>query len=271
MEPAENSPEIKEGSLDTSLMAWNETTLAELGASSLLSLEDVEKLKTCAPAISHAFNKTQMFRTQTEMVVSVLNDVKFPTPDAKYWQSIREMNVMVENLIMLGFNFKRKVLDLKEKEHQLDTLDCIDSPDPATIPSQIARERLIVDVEQARFEIAVIQREAHHRIREVDLWRKIQLDLAPKVAAGTDDVDNHQLLSYAIRFLREYQISVETGVEKGGGVEAIQNQKAHVITTLRVIHDRGLTQQLIAILSQDTRLFNFLQRKEIIKVEKKKT
>lgn len=256
----EEGSKVESGSLDTSLMAWNETTLVELGASTLLSLEDVEKLKFCAPAISHAFNKTQMFRTRTEMDVSVLNDVKFPTPDSKFWQSVREMNVMVENLIMLGFNFKRKVLDLKEKEHELERV----SDTTEEFKKQITRERLIVDIEQTRFEIAVIQREAHHRIREVDQWREIQDALKPLIAAGTDEVDNHQLLSYAIRFLREYQISVESGVEKAGGVEAIRNLHAHVTTTLRVINDRGLTQKIIQILSHDVRLCNFLKKKDIL-------
>ena len=36
------------------------------------------------------WTKKQMFRTQTEMEFSVLNDAKYPTKAAKYWQCVRE-------------------------------------------------------------------------------------------------------------------------------------------------------------------------------------
>jgi len=247
-------------SLEGALTKWNEGTLVELGKTPLLSVEDVEKVKNCAVAIRHAFTKTQYFRTPTEMRISVLNDVKFPTPDAKYWQAVREMNVMVENLINLSFTFRRKEIDLREKQGQLGALT----------EEGFARERLTVDIEQIKWELLCTQREAHHRIREIDQWRKIEEDLTKYLMAGIEDVNQHQLLSYTIRFLQEYKISVESGAGKSEGVEAIRNLHAHVSTSLRVVKASNLMPALVEILrDNDPKLLDFLIQKKII--EKKDT
>lgn len=245
---------------DTALIQWNEGTIAELDKSTLLSQEDMTRLNACAPVICHAFNHVQIYRTQTEMIVSVLNDVKFPTPDAKFWQSVREMNVFVENLIQLGFTYREKVLDLEELEYTLSKL-------PETIDesyARIARERTIINIKKMKFEIQCIQRDAHHRIREIDEWRKIQEQLIPQLACGTDEPDPHQKISYAIRFLYEYKIADENR-SRTEGVEAIRNLHSLVVTIMRVINEEGLLGNLIKLLEQDQDLLHFLQRKGIIK------
>ena len=51
-----------------------------------------------------------MFRTETEMQFSVLNDAKYPTKAAKYWQCVREQNVFLENLMMVRLILKMLIL-----------------------------------------------------------------------------------------------------------------------------------------------------------------
>jgi hypothetical protein len=46
------------------------------------------------------------------MEVSVLDDVHFPTPDAKYWQSVREQSVHFSELIRLSFDYRRLLVDI---------------------------------------------------------------------------------------------------------------------------------------------------------------
>ena len=57
-----------------------------------------------------------MFRTQTEMEFSVLNDAKYPTNAAKYWQCVREQNVFLENLMSLSFDYRRNEVKIKRLE-----------------------------------------------------------------------------------------------------------------------------------------------------------
>ena len=65
--------------------------------------------------------KRQMFRTETEMRFSVLNDGKHPTKASKYWQSVREQGVFIENLHTLSFEYRRNLVKLKRKQKKLET------------------------------------------------------------------------------------------------------------------------------------------------------
>ena len=49
------------------------------------------------------------------MKYSVLNDIKFPSWAAKFWQAVREQNVMFTNLVYLS-------CDYEEKEGELELL-----------------------------------------------------------------------------------------------------------------------------------------------------
>jgi len=67
----------------------------------LLEPEDVSIFNGMTEELRDTWTKKQMFRTQTEMEFSVLNDAKYPTNAAKYWQCVREQNVFLENLMSL--------------------------------------------------------------------------------------------------------------------------------------------------------------------------
>ena len=59
----------------------------------LLEPEDVSIFNGMTEELRDTWTKKQMFRTQTEMEFSVLNDAKYPTNAAKYWQCVREQNL----------------------------------------------------------------------------------------------------------------------------------------------------------------------------------
>ena len=65
------------------------------------------------------WRKKQIFRTETEMRISVLNDAKHPTNASKYWQSVREQDAMFDAL--MGFripsNFVWTVLECFQTMH----------------------------------------------------------------------------------------------------------------------------------------------------------
>ena len=69
----------------------------------LLDPNDVSKFKELTGELRDTWTKKQIFRTETEMRFTVLNDYKCPTKAAKYWQCVREQNVYLEQLMQLSF------------------------------------------------------------------------------------------------------------------------------------------------------------------------
>ena len=95
----------------------------------LLEPEDVSIFNGMTEELRDTWTKKQMFRTQTEMEFSVLNDAKYPTNAAKYWQCVREQNVFLENLMSLSFDYRKNDVHIKrlqkkvaEEEDELKTL-----------------------------------------------------------------------------------------------------------------------------------------------------
>jgi hypothetical protein len=59
----------------------------------ILPQEDVAEFKNMVGELRDTWTKKQIFRTETEARISVLQDLKYPTKAAKYWQCVREQNV----------------------------------------------------------------------------------------------------------------------------------------------------------------------------------
>ena len=60
----------------------------------VLKQEDAKAVIELKEELTDNWLKKQIFRTETEMRISVLNDGKHPTSASKYWQSVREMSAM---------------------------------------------------------------------------------------------------------------------------------------------------------------------------------
>ena len=108
---------------DTQTKKRDITSLIEKEApnlNNLLDPEDVTKFKELTGELRDTWTKKQMFRTQTEMEFSVLNDAKYPTKAAKYWQCVREQNVFLENLMNLSFDYRKNEVETKQLEKKRD-------------------------------------------------------------------------------------------------------------------------------------------------------
>ena len=86
----------------------------------LLDAEDVSAFKEMTGELRDTWTKKQMFRTETEMEFSVLNDAKYPTNAAKYWQCVREQNVFLENLMTLSFDYRRNEIKIKRLQQKVE-------------------------------------------------------------------------------------------------------------------------------------------------------
>jgi len=152
----------------------------------LLDAEDVSKFKELTSELRDTWTKKQVFRTETEMRMSVLQDAKYPTKASKYWQCIREQNVFLENLMTLSFDSRRNEVKLKRLKQKLETEK-----------DSIKRELLQIDIDEKTYSVANMQLVARDRMREIKLWSVLKKEFNDG-SFDTKDVNRHQLDSYAI-------------------------------------------------------------------------
>jgi hypothetical protein len=150
----------------------------------LLDAEDVSKFKELTSELRDTWTKKQVFRTETEMRMSVLQDAKYPTKASKYWQCVREQNVFLENLMTLSFEARRNEVKLKRLKQKLET-----EKDP------IKQELLQVDIDEKTYSVANMQLVARDRMREIKLWSTLKKEFNDGTF-DTKDVNRHQLDSY---------------------------------------------------------------------------
>ena len=94
---------------------------------SVLKQEDAQAIVALKEELTDTWTKKQIFRTETEMRISVLNDGKHPTQASKYWQSVREQNAMFEALMGLSFDLRKSNVKRLKLERKLQA--AIDSGD----------------------------------------------------------------------------------------------------------------------------------------------
>ena len=150
----------------------------------LLDVEDVKEFKAMTAELRDTWTKKQVFRTETEMRMSVLQDAKYPTKAAKYWQCVREQNVFLENLMSLSFDCRRNEAKVKWLEKKIETET-----------DEYKKEKYIIDLDEARYSLANMQLVARDRMREIKLWSTLKKEFDDG-SFDTKDVNRHQLDSY---------------------------------------------------------------------------
>ena len=171
---------------------YQDTSLGIIENSSILNIDDLTKIQGMKGELLDVFEKAQTFRTPTEMRISVIDDIRHPTPDSKYWQSVKEQNVMFQELVMLSYEYRKNAIEIKKLQRDIhcetDELEC---------------ELIQVEIEKKTFIARNQERTANGRIQEILEWHIIKEDLAPQLAAGVENVDKHQLISYATAWINQ--------------------------------------------------------------------
>ena len=150
----------------------------------LLDPNDVKAFKEMTAELRDTWTKKQVFRTETEMRMSVLQDMKYPTKAAKYWQCVREQNVFLENLMSLSFDCRRNEAKIKWLEKKIETEQ-----------DEYKLEKYKIDLDEARYGLANMQLVARDRMREIKLWSTLKKEFDDGTF-DTQDVNRHQLESY---------------------------------------------------------------------------
>jgi len=155
---------------------------------SVLKNEDAQAVVALKEELTDNWVKKQIFRTETEMRISVLNDAKHPTAASKYWQSVREMGSMFDSLIGLSFDMRRNVIKRMKLEHKMQA--AIDKGD------DLKQMELQVDLDENLVEKANMEQVAHDRVRELKTWSQIKAELDDG-SFNNRDVNAHQADSYS--------------------------------------------------------------------------
>ena len=154
----------------------------------LLDPEDVKEFKAMTTELRDTWTKKQVFRTETEMRMSVLQDMKYPTKAAKYWQCVREQSSYLDNLMALSFDYRRNEAKIKWLEGKIEKEE-----------DEYRLEKYKIDLDEARFGKASMEKVAKHRMREIKMWSKLK-DEFNDGSFNDKDVNQHQLESYGLQY-----------------------------------------------------------------------
>ena len=155
----------------------------EVNLHNLLNAEDMKAFTSLVDELRDTWNKKQIFRTETEARVSVLQDAKYPTLAAKYWQCVREQNVFLENLMTLSFDYRRTNAKIKWLEKKLQTET-----------DEYKLECYQIDLDEKRYHKANTELIAKDRMREIQMWSNLKKEFN-NGTFDTKNVNTHQLIS----------------------------------------------------------------------------
>lgn len=156
---------------------------------SVLKEEDAQAIVALKDELTDTWTKKQIFRTETEMRISVLNDGKHPTQASKYWQSVREQNAMFEALMGLSFDLRRSNIKRLKLEKKLQK--AIDEGD------ELKQAEIQIDLDENLYGRANMEQTAHDRVRELNTWSRIKDELDDG-SFDSENVNSHQAESYRL-------------------------------------------------------------------------
>ena len=160
----------------------------EIYLNNLLTQEDLSSFKGMVDELRDTWTKKQMFRTETEARFSVLQDNRYPTRAAKYWQCVREQSTYLDNLMALSFDYRRNDAKINWLEKKIDKEE-----------DEYKATKYQIDLDECRFAKASMEKVAKHRMREIKMWSKLKGEFNDG-SFNDKDVNQHQLESYGLQY-----------------------------------------------------------------------
>ena len=160
----------------------------EIYLNNLLTQEDLSAFKGMVDELRDTWTKKQMFRTETEARFSVLQDNRYPTKAAKYWQCVREQSSYLDNLMALSFDYRRNEAKIKWLEDKTINEE-----------NEYKQTKYQIDLDECRFAKASMEKTARHRMREIKMWSKLKKEFNDG-SFNDKDVNQHQLESYGLQY-----------------------------------------------------------------------
>jgi hypothetical protein len=160
----------------------------EIHLNNLLEQDDLSIFKGMVDELRDTWTKKQMFRTETEARFSVLQDNRYPTKAAKYWQCVREQSSYLDNLMTLSFDYRRNEAKIKWLEGKIKKEE-----------DEYKATKYQIDLDEARFGKASMEKVARHRMREIKMWSGLKKEFNDG-SFNDKDVNQHQLESYGLQY-----------------------------------------------------------------------
>ncbi len=183
--------------------------IAKIESSDVLAPDEMLRLLDLTPELKHAVATHNIYRTDTEAIVSVLNHFKHPTPASKYHQAKLEQLVMFQNLMALSFTYRDAQVDLAENEVLQKTTE------------GFALERLKIQHDRLCYQMSCMRNEAKERLREIEMWSRIKGQLNKQAKFDTDSKDTDELQALTLRYLQELPAAIRSGKDVGGAINII--------------------------------------------------
>ena len=195
----------------------------ETHLNNLLEPQDLTDFKGMVDELRDTWTKKQMFRTETEARFSVLQDNRYPTKAAKYWQSVREQNTHFENLVHLSFDARKNEVEIEKLQR-----DIAKEKDP------LDKKMKQIELEEKLYGKAQMELVAKHRMREVATWSKLKKEFDDG-QFDKEDVNSHQAHSYMLRLQHQ-----KNTITPGTSQPEVFNVLGQIDTLERVIRDKEL-------------------------------
>ena len=160
----------------------------ETHLNNLLEPTDLTDFKGMVDELRDTWSKKQMFRTETEARFSVLQDNRYPTTAAKYWQCVREQASYLDNLMTLSFDYRRNEAKIKWLEKKIQSEQ-----------DEYKLTKYEIDLDETKFGKASMEKTAKHRMREIKMWSKLKVEFNDG-SFNDKDVNQHQLESYGMQY-----------------------------------------------------------------------
>ena len=171
---------------------------------SILEKDDMRSISNLSNELQRVFEVRQIWRTETEIRYSVLDDVNFPTSAGKYWQCIREQNVFWEGLVTLSCNYQKAQGELDLLEIEYDEIKGNNKK------SNAQRKIKDAEIKQMQFGLMHMRLQSHDRVREIKIWEKVKNELTAKEDFDINDVNKHQIKSYAKRWEQKMNLGAKS-------------------------------------------------------------
>ena len=208
--------------------------------SNVLDQKDFNNFVALKDELKDTWHKKQMFRTETEMRFSVLDDGRYPTNAAKYWQCVREQNVFFENLMSLSFDYRKNEVEIKKLKRKIQEEQ-----------DDLERELHEIELEQKLYGRAGMELTAKDRMREIETWSRLKKEYDDG-SFDTKNVNTHQSESYQL-ILQNKANTITQGTP--------QNEVFNILTQLNTL-DRLKKEGVLLPPSEIMKRQQLLEKKE---------
>jgi len=211
---------------------------------SVLNDEDAQTILTLKDELMDNWQKKQIFRTETEMRVSVLNDAKHPTNASKYWQSVREMSAHFDALMNLSFDLRKNTVDRLRLEKKAQ--DLLDDEELNRFDIMEAN----IDLDRNIYDRSCMLQVSKDRVRELSLWSKIKSELDNKTF-DTKNVNTHQAES-----LHKYFENRVKSLNDASAPGEIMNAMGPYLSFNRMKNEEGTLLNFLGEVPEDKKKLN---------------